>query len=140
MQFGKIDEKKIRFLLAFEKFTGIKTIECFEFNNMVVFVLNPALLKILFTKKQSIFKLSRVLKRKIRVIAVPLQKNPTSIKKFLNSLIFPYKIKNLKVENKKVIIGDGKAKAMLLSRGKKNLPLLKEIFKKYFDITEVVIK
>jgi|GEM_PF-5570094 hypothetical protein len=138
---GRIGETEIRLLLAFERFTGIKTIECFEFNNNVVYIVNPALAKILALKKnkKNLERLARFLNRKVKVLAAP-KKNKASIQKFLNALLEPYAIKSLFIKRNMAIINAGKHKAFLLGKNKKNLPLLKDLFNKYFGIDEIKIR
>jgi len=136
----KIDTNKIRYLVAFEKFTGVKTIECFEFNEAIIFVVNPALLKMIMAKRSGIKNLSDFLNKRIKVLAIPLHKDYASIEKFINALIAPHSIKSVVIENSKLVINAGMSKAMILGREKKNIPLLREIFKKYFGIEDIQIR
>ena len=140
MQIAKIDLEKIKYLNAFEKFTGIKTIECFKFNEVIVYIINPALLKIILARKYKLRELSKFLNKPVKVLAIPLEKNKENIEKFLNALIAPNKIKTVQLENSKIIIYAGISKAILLGKEKKNLILLREIFKRYFKIEEVEVK
>ncbi|MEM2932863.1 MAG: hypothetical protein QW622_01470 [Candidatus Pacearchaeota archaeon] len=140
MQISKIDAAKIRYLIAFEKYTRIKTIECFEFNESLVFVINPSLLKIALAKRKRLQELSKFLNKKVKVLAIPLQKNEENITKFIDSLISPNKIKNVQLKDNTLIINAGLSKALLIGKERKNIVLLKEIFKKYFDIEKIEIK
>ncbi|MEM1577402.1 MAG: hypothetical protein QXQ30_00920 [Candidatus Pacearchaeota archaeon] len=140
MQLSKIDLEKIKYLKAFSHFTNITTTECFKFNERIIYIVNPALLKILLLRKKSLKKLSKFLNKKIKVLAIPLEKNKENIKKFIDALISPYKIKTVEIENSKIIIYAGITKSILLGKEKKNLQLLKEIFKKYFKIEEIEIR
>lgn len=140
MQISKIDLEKIKYLNAFSHFTGITTTECFKFNERIIYIVNPALIKILLMRKKSLKKLSKFLNKKIKILAIPLEKDKENIKKFIDALISPYKIKSVDIENSKIIIYAGLTKSILLGKEKKNFPLLKEIFKKYFKIEEIEIR
>lgn len=140
MELLRIDIDKIKYLNAFEKYTGIKTIECFKFNNALVYVVNPALLKIIMTKRSKIKELSKFLNKPIKILAFPLEKNTKNIEKFLNSLIYPNKIRNVQIRGNHLIIYSGFSKAILLGKEKKNIEILREVMKRYFGIEELEIR
>ncbi|MEM2173683.1 MAG: hypothetical protein QXJ34_01640 [Candidatus Pacearchaeota archaeon] len=140
MQLSKIDAAKIRYLLAFERFTGIKTIECFNFNKSIVFMVNPMLIKAFRKKQKKIKELSRFLKADVKILAMPKNTDAETITKFVNRLVAPHTIKGINLSGQKLTINSGISKAFLLGKGKKNLPLLKELFKKYFKISELEIR
>ena len=126
----------IRYMSLFETLTRAKPKDCFfDSNKQLVFVVEPGnIAKAVGKSGANVKKLENALKRKIKIVEF----NPNMLK-FIANLIAPVKAKEIKSENKKIIItpADLKTRGMLIGKNAKNLKNFENITKKYFDITEI---
>lgn len=134
-----LDMKFIRYLNLFEKITKIRTQHCFSYNLAIVFLVPQQLIaRAVGEKGTNIKKLSEILERKVKVIAIP--SGIENIKKFVLDIIYPMKFKSLEIKDGCVVISAGmQSKAALIGRNKTRLSEMKNILAQYFGIKDVRI-
>lgn len=134
----KFDVNAIKFMSLFETLTRAKPKDCFfDANKQLVFVTEQGnLAKAVGKHGANVKKLERTLKRKIKIVEF----NP-DVLRFVSSLIAPVKAKEIRMEEKKIIIipTDLKTRGLLIGKNAKNLRNFENITKKYFDITEIKV-
>jgi len=131
--------KFIRYLNLFEKITRIRVQHCFNYNSTIIFVVPPQLIsKALGEGGKNVKRLSEILEKRVKVIALPFGKN--DIEKFILAIIYPLKIKGIDTREGALIINAGmQSKAALIGRNKIRLGEMKEILEQYFGIKDVKI-
>lgn len=124
-----IDMQYMRYLNLFEKVTGVRTKNCFPYNNMLVYCVPSAFVsKAIGEGGNNIRKLSEILGKKIKVIPFPCK----NVYEFVSKIIEPLKFKSLEVSDREIIINAGRqSKAALIGRNKIRLDELNEILKEY---------
>lgn len=132
---AKLDFDLIYSLNLFSKITGVRTKNCFRYNNWLVFVVPPQLVpKALGQKGENVQKMGRLLKCKVKVIP------ESSMEPFVKAIIYPVKFKKLINENNEVtIVAGANSKASLIGRDKVRLDELDEILKNFFGIKSLKI-
>lgn len=130
------DQKTIGFINIFENLTRAKVKDCFQEDEVLVFVVQPGQIGLAIGKKgANIKKVGDKFRKKIRIIEF----NPTP-EKFMLNLIYPTKPKSIKVEENKIIIecNDNKEKGQIFGRDRTNLKRLQDILNKYYKL-EIVL-
>ena len=122
----KLDQQSIQCLTIFAKVAGVRTKDCFTYNNTKIFVVQPRLLpKAIGEKGKNVRKMSTLLRTKVRVIP------STDLEKFVRDLVQPVKFKKFVIEDHQATIFAGQqAKASLIGRNKVRLNELSEILKR----------
>lgn len=132
----KFDVSTIKYMSLFETLTRAKPKDCFfDSNGHLVFVIQQGnMSKAIGRHGSNVKKLERTLKKKIKI--VEFNRN---LLKFISSLIAPVKAKEIKIQDKTVIITpqDLKTRGLLIGKSAKNLRNFENITKKYFDIKEI---
>lgn len=123
-----------------ERLTGVKAKACFYYNSAIVFAVPKSLMtKAIGKDAANIKKLALKLKHKIKIVAVPTSR--ADLAGFIRSITFPHTIKNICLENNKLIIYTSqKSKALLIGKGKAKLRELAEILERFFEIKEIQIR
>lgn len=126
-----IDMRFMRYLNLFEKVTGVRTKNCFPYNNMLVFCVPFSLVsKAIGEDGRNIKKISEILGKRVKVIPFP----PRTIYEFVCKIIEPLKFKSLEVNEKEVVINAGRqSKAALIGRNRARLSELSAILKEYYN-------
>jgi transcription antitermination factor NusA-like protein len=76
-------------------------------------------------------KLSSILKRRIRMIALP--KSEENIEEFIKAIVSPLEFKNLEVNDEEIILTAGaQSKAALLGRNKRRYQEMQKIIESFF--------
>ena len=126
----KLDLRKIQFINMFENLTGAGVLDFYEEENLIFIVKEGDLRQALGRKNENLRRLESMLKKKIRIIE--FNKNPEV---FLRNFTYPLSLKSINVEkNIATVYSDMKTKGLLIGRDHKNLQLINEVFKRYFDI------
>ena len=98
-----LDMKFIHYLNLFEKITRIRIQHCFDYNSTIVFVVPPLLIsKALGDGGKNVKRLSEILEKRVKVIALPFGKN--DMEKFILAIIYTLKIKSIDVKENILII------------------------------------
>ncbi|MEM4152579.1 MAG: hypothetical protein QXK80_00440 [Candidatus Pacearchaeota archaeon] len=137
---AKLNLKTIQLINLFEKITRVKAKYCFDYNGITIFVVPKTLLnKALGKNAENLNKLKTQLNKKIRIITSPT--NIRDAENFIKSIVFPYEIKKIDIQNNELYIFSAPGnKAALIGRNKSRLIELSDIIEKFFGIKKVVIK
>ena len=133
---AKLDLKSIQCINIFSKVTGVRTKDCFMYNNTRVFiVMAPLLPRALGEKGANIKQLSYLLRGRVRILP------EANIENFVRMLVMPVQFKRLTVGEDGVatILAGQQAKASLIGRDKVRLDELDNILKQYYNIKSLKI-
>jgi len=126
-----IDMQEMRYLNLFESLTGVRTHFCFRYNESIVFcVPKPLVSRAVGERGRKIWKMSEMLSKKIRVIAVPNGLQDSGI--FIKTIISPLTIKSFEIRGNEIVVGGGKNKAALIGRNKRRLFEMQKIVMDFF--------
>jgi transcription antitermination factor NusA-like protein len=130
----------IRYANLFEKVTKIRTNHCFEYNNMIVFAVPRAFVrKAIGINNNNLKILSEILKKKIKIVAIPNGKE--DIENFVSVIVSPVKFKALNIKDNDVIINaNTQSKASLIGRNKVRLSEMQNILEQYFGIKRILVR
>ena len=134
----KLTQDSINNINLFENITGAKVKDCIQDEGKLIFLINEgSVKKALGYNNNNIKKISKILKKEIKIIAFS-----EDINKFISNLIYPNKADEIKIENKKIIIKvrDNVVKGKIYGRGRENLRKITSIVKNYFQIEEIIIE
>lgn len=138
-----LDMKFIRYLNLFEKITRISVQHCFSYNSVIIFVVPEGIIsRAIGEGGKNIKKLSEILGKKTKIVALPLGKQKRDIEKFILAIVHPIKFKDIEIdeEEKKVVINAGRqCKAALIGRNRSRMNEMQNILDEYFGIKELRI-
>jgi len=129
-----IDMSDMRHLNLFEKITHVRTRFCFDYNNMIVFCVSKfSLRESLGNNNENLNKIGSILKKKIRILAIPKSIDDAQI--FIEKIIAPATFKDIKITDEEIIVNAGgvQNKANLFGRGKIRYLQMKKIIRDFFD-------
>ncbi|MEM3091285.1 MAG: hypothetical protein QXX55_01590 [Candidatus Pacearchaeota archaeon] len=126
-----ISMQEIRYLNLFEKIIGVRTRFCFKYNQTIFFSVPKNLLyKSIGENGRNIKKMSKILGKKVRIIAFP--RDIFDAENFIRSITNPIKFKNFEIKEDKIVIYGGSNKAILIGRNKRRLLEMQKIVKDFF--------
>ena len=136
-----IDMQLMRYINLFSRTTGVSTTKCFVYNNQIVFAVPKAQISTAIGKgAENIKKLHGILRRKIKVVAMPSLDNREGIGKFVEAVVSPIEFNKVEVKENSVTISAGRqSKAALIGRGRQRERELSEVLKNFFHITRLRI-
>ena len=128
-----IDMQGMRYLNLFEKITQIKKKFFFYYNNMIIFCVPRNLISRSLGKDNSnLKKLNNILKKKIRIVSIPL--GIQDAERFIQAIINPVTFKEVEIKEDEIIITAGSQnKAALLGRNKRRLLEMQKIIGDFFN-------
>lgn len=134
-----ISMQDIRQLNLFEKVTRIRTRYSFSYNDTLMFAVPRGLIsKALGRNNENLRKISGILKKRIRVVAIP--DGMKDVKSFVQAVINPVSFNSIEITPDEVIVTAGpQNKAALLGRNKRRLEEMKEIISNFFKLGYRVI-
>ncbi len=126
-----INMQDMRYLNLFEKIMKIRTRFCFKYNETIVFCVPKHLVyKAVGPEARNIRRMSQILRKRIKVIAVP--EGSKDVKVFVSAVVSPTKFKGIEIKDNEIIISGGSNKAALIGRNKRRLAEMQEIVKNFF--------
>ena len=126
-----IDMQDMRYLNLFERIMRVRTRYCFKYNNGLVFCVPKNLVsKAVGEQGKNVKKMSEVLRKRIKVVAVP--EGLKDVEKFISDIVSPVTFKGVEVKNNEVIVSGGKNKAALIGRNKQRFQEMEKIIKNFF--------
>ncbi len=127
-----LDMRFIRYLNLFERVMGVRSKNCFFYNNYVIFAVPSSLVsKAIGEKGKNVKKLMPILGKKIKIVALP--KSIEDTERFISEIVGPVQFKNLEITQKEIIISASKqSKAALIGRNKVRFNELKKIINEFF--------
>jgi NusA-like KH domain protein len=129
-----IDMQFMRYLNLFNKITKVRTKHCFSYNNNLIFVVNPKLVsKAIGEGGRNVKKLSRIIKKKIKIIPKPKNENKKEMEKLISKIVSPLEFSNLEIKNQIELKANRHNKAALIGRGRKREEELGRITKEFFN-------
>jgi len=126
----------MRYISLFESLTGAKIKDCI-LKDIVIFVIHENEMgKAIGKQGSNIKRVENTLKKKIKLIEFN-----KDVSQFVQNLIYPVKVKDIKEEDGVVSIygEDTKSKGILIGRDRRNLNFINEVVKRYFKIGEVKV-
>jgi|SRR3989344_6232566 len=133
---GTIDMQAMRYINLFSKISKVPTMNCFSYNNKLIFAVPKSKVSIAIGRNaENVKKLSTILRKNIRVIAMPEKNNFEAIGKFIESIVDPVEFTRVDVHNGSVVITAGRqSKAALIGRNRIREKELSNILKDSFGI------
>jgi len=125
----------------FGKVSRVNAQHCFSYNNMLIFAVpKPAITKAIGKDNSNLERLSKVLRKRIRIVAQPQTKNPEEIKTFIKTVTSPIEFNSIEVKNNEVTISAGReGRARLIGRQRIRQKELSEILEQYFGVKKFII-
>ena len=122
----------IRYLNLFEKITGVRTKNCFFYNNGIIYAVPKQFVsKAIGEGGNNVRKMVSITKKKIKIVIIPDDQIKTE--NFIQDIVAPATFNNLEVTEKELIIFANKqSKAALIGRNKTRLIELSKIVEEFF--------
>lgn len=138
---GIINMKHIRYINLFSKVSSVKANRCFIYNGKVFFVVPPFVVsKAIGKNAMNMVKLSKIIRKKIKVIPMPGSRNKECIKKFIEDIVEPVDFNKIELKDNNLTINARKhSKAALIGRNRRREKELEKIIKDFFGITKLRI-
>ena len=126
----------MKYISLFESLTGAKVKDCIANDSIVFIVHDNEMGKAIGKNGSNIKRVENALKKKIKLVEFN-----NDISRFIQNLIFPLKVKEIKEENNIVTIygNDTRTKGLLIGRDRRNINSVRDIVKRYFDIEEIKV-
>ena len=132
----KLDTELIRLISLFEKITRSKVRDCFYFKDKLVFMVEKGEMpKALGKNKGNIFKIEKLVKKKIKIMEYS-----SEMLQFIINLFAPLKVQDINEEENIVTITgpDTKTKGLMIGAQAQNLRAYETIAKQYFPQLEKI--
>jgi len=138
---GTIDMQLMRYINLFARMTRVPTTKCFVYNNQIVFAVPRAKVSVAIGKGAvNVKKLSAVLRRKIKVVAMPSVDSNEGIGKFVEDVVAPIEFNGIEFNDGGVVINAGRnSKAALIGRGRQREKELGEVLRNFFHVGKLRI-
>jgi len=132
----KYNLDEMKFMSIFESLTNAQLKDCINKDTLIFIVKEGEIAKAIGKKGINAKKVEKILKKRIKIVEFS-----NDVLKFVENFIIPLKAKNIKQENKKIIIEsqDLKTRGYLIGKNASNLRNMEDIVKRYFDIDEIKI-
>lgn len=129
----------IQYMAFFERIIGLRTLHCFSYNNIIIFVVKPRFIaKAIGERGLNIKKLALRLHKKVKIVPAPY--NAYDAERFAAAIVHPVKFKKLVIQdNEAIITASPQSRAMLIGRNKTRLEELQSILKEYFGTSKLRI-
>ncbi len=133
-----IDMQLMRYINLFSRTTNVPTTKCFVYNNQIVFAVPKAKVSIAIGRgAENVKKLNSILRKKIKVVAMPALDSREGIGKFVEAVVAPVEFNKVEVKENSVTISAGRqSKAALIGRGRQREKELGEVLKNFFHIAK----
>jgi len=134
---GVIDMQLMRYINLFTKTTRVQTTKVFVYNNQIVFAVPKAKVSMAIGKGAiNAKRLNEILRKKIKVVAMPPVDNDEEIGKFVGDVVAPIEFNKIEVKDNSVVIMAGRqSKAALIGRNRTREKELADVLKNFFGIS-----
>ncbi len=138
---GVIDMQLMRYINLFARTTKVATTKVFLYNNQIVFAVPKNKVSIAIGKGAcNIKRMSETLRKKIRVVAMPVMDDDEGIKKFVEDVVNPIEIGGVEMKGGGIVVNGGRqSKAALIGRNRQREKELGEVLKSFFGIRSLRI-
>jgi len=135
----KLDITSIQYLNLFERITGIKTSNCFSYNNALVFAVDPQFFsRAIGENGQNVKRLSLILKKRIKIVTLPSTINDAE--RFVKAVVYPVEFRRINIlGDEMTIVAGSQSKAALIGRESRRLIELKNILENFFHVKKLKI-
>lgn len=125
-----IDMRFMRYLNLFERETRVRTKNCFEYNNCIIFAVHPSMIsRAIGEQGRNVKSISEIIGKKVKVISLPFN----GTERFIADVVSPIKFKAIEINGSEIIINAGRqSKAALIGRNRIRLDELNNIAREYF--------
>lgn len=133
----KFDIDAMKIMSMFESMTGAKLKDCINSEDAIIFIVEEGEIgKAIGKKGMNVRRLENSLKKKIKI-----SEYNENIAKFIESLVYPAKVREIKQEEKIVTItaADSQSRGLIIGRAASILRNYESIVKRYFDIEEIKV-
>ncbi len=132
----KFDVNIIKIISLFESMTKAKVKDCIANERILFIVEKDEISKAIGKGGANVKRIEKALNRKIKIVEFN-----SNLIQFIKNLIYPLKSKDIKEEDKNIIITpiDNNTRGLLIGRAAQNLRGFEEIAKRYFDIEQIKI-
>jgi NusA-like KH domain protein len=130
------DVKTLQLISLFEKKTRARVKDCILTRDRTIFIVEKGNLFKIIKNKGNIQRLENVFKFKIKLVEFN-----SDITIFVKNFVHPIRPESIIKENNIVFIkgSDTKSKGLLIGRDSRNLILLKNVVKKFFNIEDIKV-
>lgn len=131
------DQNIMKLISLFESLTQSTVKDCISGNPLIFVVEFGQISKAIGKNGIKVKKFEQMLKKKVRIIEFN-----SDVRIFVSNLIHPIKVEEIHQEDNKVIISDPsmKIKGKIIGRDSSNLKWINSIAKRYFDISDIIVK
>ena len=137
----EIDMQVMRYLNLFSKVTRVSTMNCFVYNNQILFAVPKSKVSYAIGKDAAnVKRLRDILRKKIKVVAMPEEKDRASISKFVEDVVAPVEFTKIDYKEGSVTLTAGRqSKAALIGRNRTREKELSDILKDLFGVEKFKI-
>jgi len=138
---GVIDMQLMRYINLFSKITGVQTTKVFTYNNQIVFAVPKSKVSIAIGRGAvNARRLNEILRKKIKVVAMPAIDSNEGIAKFVEETVAPIEFNKIEVKENSVVVTAGRqSKAALIGRNRTREKELADVLKNFFHIAKLRI-
>ena len=131
----------MRYINLFARTTKVQTTKVFVYNNQIIFAVPKAKVSIAIGRGAvNIKKLNNILRKKIKVVAMPSLDDNKGIGEFVRDVVSPIEFNKIEIKNDSAIINAGReSKAALIGRGRQREKELADVLKNFFGIVKFKI-
>lgn len=131
-----IDMQLMRYINLFSKICRVSTNYCFKYNNQLIFLVPKSKVSFAIGKGAiNVKKLSQIIGKKIKIIALPDRDDAVKMFDFMKVLIDPIELNNVEVKSGVLIVSANRMnKASLIGRNRIKEKELMQILKNLFDL------
>jgi len=136
-----IDMQLMRYINLFAKMTRVQTTKVFVYNNQIVFAVPRAKVSEAIGRGAvNVKRLNEILRKKIKVVAMPAVDDDSGIGKFVEETVAPVEFNKIEVKENSVVVTAGRqSKAALIGRGRQREKELADVLKNFFHISKLRI-
>ncbi|MFA4960624.1 MAG: hypothetical protein WC548_03070 [Candidatus Pacearchaeota archaeon] len=136
-----IDMQLMRYINLFSRISNVSTKNCFVYNGQIVFAVPSAQVsQAIGRDATNVKKLRDILRKKIKIVAMPAKDNKEGIAKFVGSVVEPLEFNSIEVKDSSITINAGRqSKAALIGRNRTREKELSDVLKNYFGLTKLKI-
>jgi len=136
-----IDMQLMRYINLFERISRVSTTKCFVYNNQVVFAVPKSKVSTAIGKgAANVKKLNEILRKKIKIVAMPSDNSNSGIGKFIEDVVEPIEFNKVEIKGDSAVISAGRqSKAALIGRNRAREKELSEVLKNFFRISKLRI-
>jgi len=136
-----IDMQLMRYINLFSKVSNVSTTNCFIYNNQIIFAVPMSKISQAIGRDASnVRRLNEILRKKIKIVAMPDKNNRNEIAKFIEAVVEPIEFNSVDVKENSVTINAGRmSKAALIGRNRVREKELADVLKNYFGLIKLKI-